>query len=363
MKKAIFSLILVSAIGIKAQESIQLPDCVTGKQSGVDVKSLKQGLKGKAELPKDFFLEKVAVILVYDQTDNVDNWRLNFKNDKNKAAFNMKKMFPPVKEVIKEAGLNVYKYILVEKDIDETSSYFYNRNYELKDREEFKKNNVQYIAFVEIGRPNKDFDYTKKTSDDFQVMIIGLDESKPELYMTTLKDVYSDKKASPSNYKDAEYEERVSAEATFECLDVSPTYFKDKKIYFVLYPDLLLPKDKGKGMMCQFIQKSYENQKEENKQYNTIFKSILSSSGLDITFVDKKSDVPNEDVYILDYHIISEIKNNSPINDPSQMNNPKYNETVYHKYLYLINNKTKDLYVFEKYQVLKKDQILLKIFK
>lgn len=55
MKKAIFSLILVSAIGIKAQESIQLPDCVTAKQSGVDVKSLKQGLKGKAELPKDFF--------------------------------------------------------------------------------------------------------------------------------------------------------------------------------------------------------------------------------------------------------------------------------------------------------------------
>lgn len=290
----------------------------------------------ESELPIDLFEKKVAVIMTFENTNNA-RVLINSKGDK---SYNCLKMVDHVKSYCKDAGLKVERYIVDEYSADLSGKYKYSVENEVKDLSEFKSAGIDYFLVVSIGKAYPKNTYSKENASWFPVIAYEL--GSEVFYGTKLEKLSQSKHANSSNYLDAEVEYRISKDASFNRLDMKPSDFKGKEIYFVKYPTLKLPTSQPKGLGCKMMAKSNSLLAEKHMKNNQYAKEILGSSGLNVKIVDSRADLPlGEDVYVLVHYQYKEVEYNL---------GPGSSGTGYDsdskEYFMLINLKTYEIYLF-----------------
>lgn len=338
MKK--ITLLLMTAMvsfAISAQETVELPECVKVPE-GMEKDAYYEAVAFQSKLPKEFYSKEIAIVFAFDRISNALNL---IGNKKKSIGYNCLKMTDIANSYIEEAGLNVSQHIITEFEVDKSGKYKYNKYQELDDLKEFKKAGIEYLVVVNIGENlfhsvQEGFEYNKEFAKDFRVVIYELNSKV--YYGSTLEKLPDSEYAKASNYHGVDPEYRVSEDLTFNKLEMSATEFKDKEIYYVLYPKLVLPSSKPKGLGCKMMLKSNKLTMERYLESNEAAQELLPKSGLNVKIVDSNSELPvGEDAFhLIHYHITITTYDASGNADRESTD-----------YFFLLNLKTYDVFIFD----------------
>jgi hypothetical protein len=286
------SIFLLISMGAFAQVDVEVPPCVTAKtaMSKQEKKDLIKGFKGKKDLPEDLFKEEVIVFILNDRTANIGNV---IKRKPKGGNYSFSETIREAKEAFKSCGLKVSSYVIDEMQSNISREHLISSSKPEEDMKMVNNLGAKYYVLV---------------SDDLINVIINTENPLDIFSISSHK---LSKEGDSENYKEGKTINRIPETFTYGGKYELSENIKVDKIYFVFYPNFILPKSKPKGLMCKMSYNYFVRKKEENLKLNSITEKELKKCKVEFDLVDKESEIKAEqNDYILKYYEYNYIKGN-----------------------------------------------------